>query len=401
MIIRGKVSNAKVYATNIEDLALQQIQEMCNNFYSFGSKIAIMPDAHAGKGCTIGTTMTISNRVVPNLVGVDIGCGMLTYKLNVEEIDFAKLDEVIKKHVPSGFAVRQKVGVFGAITGIHNLKCFDKLKNVERLDLAVGSLGGGNHFIEMNEGTDGSKYLVIHSGSRNLGHQVCSHYQNLAYEKRKEEMIKCRERYLRIAQGVLKEQREEVIKNIHKIYNIKKINKDTCYLTGEDFNDYIHDMKIVQKYATLNRIQIGYEILKHMDWLDKEISHFETIHNYIDTENMILRKGAISAQKREKVLIPLNMRDGSIIAIGKGNEDWNCSAPHGAGRIMSRNEAMKKLNLDEFKETMSNVWTSSVCKSTMDEAPMAYKPKEDIISVVEDTVDIVEIIKPIYNYKAH
>lgn len=400
--IQGTYADAKIYAKNIEEKALKQIQDICDDIYSADSKIAIMPDCHMGNGCVIGTTMTLSYGVIPSLVGVDIGCGMLTIKLNVKEIDFLKLDTVIKNNVPSGFAIRNKPSVFSAITGIHHLRCFDKLKNVNRLDLAIGSLGGGNHFIEMNEGADGSKYLVIHSGSRNLGHQVCSYYQRLAYEKKKEKMIKHKEKvinYIKIHFD--KKEIEKYIKDVNKRYDYKKLKIEKCPLMGKDFEDYIHDMEIVQKYAMLNRLAIGHEILKQMGWLNKEINRFETIHNYIDTENMILRKGAVSAQKGEKILIPLNMRDGSIIAIGKGNPDWNYSAPHGAGRIMSRNEAMKKLDLNEFKETMSSVWSTSVCETTMDESPMAYKPKEDILSVIEDTADIVEIIKPIYNYKAH
>jgi len=325
-----------------------------------------MPDVHAGAGCTIGTTMTITDKVVPNLVGVDIGCGIEVIKLQEKIIDLKKLDNLIRTFVPSGFDIRKKEHPYVQQISLHNLKA-QKHLDIKRARLSVGTLGGGNHFIEVNEGNNGVLYLTIHSGSRHLGKQLADYYQARAAEK------------------------------LSKQLN-NKVPRDLAYLEDQDFKDYIHDMKIVQHYATVNRQAIVDEIVRNMQFT--VVDKFTTIHNYIDTKNMILRKGAISAQKGERVIIPINMRDGSILAIGKGNPAWNYSAPHGAGRILSRTQAKKQLSLKEFRESMRDIYSTSVRASTLDEAPMAYRPLNEILKNIQDTVEVVEVIKPIYNYKA-
>jgi len=325
-----------------------------------------MPDVHAGAGCTIGTTMTITDKVVPNLVGVDIGCGIEVIKLQEKIIDLKKLDNLIRTFVPSGFDIRKKEHPYVQQISLHNLKA-QKHLDIKRARLSVGTLGGGNHFIEVNEGNNGVLYLTIHSGSRHLGKQLADYYQARAAEK------------------------------LSKQPN-NKVPRDLAYLEDQDFKDYIHDMKIVQHYATVNRQAIVDEIVRNMQFI--VVDKFTTIHNYIDTKNMILRKGAISAQKGERVIIPINMRDGSILAIGKGNPAWNYSAPHGAGRILSRTQAKKQLSLKEFRESMRDIYSTSVRASTLDEAPMAYRPLNEILKNIQDTVEVVEVIKPIYNYKA-
>lgn len=388
--IKNSAGNiTKVFAETFEHEAFSQIKELCNFEPYLNSKIRIMPDAHAGKGCVVGTTMTIKDRVTPNLVGVDIGCGMLCIKLEQKSVDLESLDKFITTSIPSGFNVRQKPLLkFDS----QKLKCSKSVDPV-RARLSLGTLGGGNHFIEMNRGEDGSLYLVIHSGSRGLGVQVCNHYQNKALQialdsnKKKDELIKT----------MKQEGREKEI--FGTLENIKKppFNKTLAYLEGEYFKDYIHDMSFVQTFASLNRYLMGNEIMKGLDL--SPVHYFETIHNYIDVDNMILRKGAVSAQDGEKLLIPINMRDGSLICVGKGNEDWNFSAPHGAGRLMSRSKAKEMIDIEEYKSSMSDVYTSSVCQSTLDEAPQAYKPMEEIIRAIQPTVEVLEIIKPIYNFK--
>lgn len=389
----GKYNKAKVYNDNVESEAQSQIIELCNQEFVKDSKIRIMPDVHAGAGCTIGTTMTITNKIVPNLVGVDIGCGAYCIKLKDKEIDFAKLDEVIRKYVPSGENIRDKKHKFTGQLRLKDLRCLNHI-NYDRAINSLGSLGGGNHFEEINISKDGSLYLVIHSGSRYLGKQVATHYQNLAIsrlsenKKEKDELI-----WKLKSEGRQKEIQDELKKIRPKV-----VNKQLAYVEGKDMEDYLHDMGIVQEYADLNRKAMADEIISRMEFtIDEE---FTTTHNYIDLENMILRKGSISAQKGEKVLIPLNMRDGSIIAIGKGNPEWNYSAPHGAGRLMSRSKAKDNITLEEFKDSMKGIWTTSVKESTIDESPMAYKPMDEILENVQDTVDIIEVIKPIYNFKA-
>lgn len=394
MLLKGKNNIAKVYTNNIESEAISQIIELCNQEFCKDSKIIIMPDTHAGAGCTIGTTMTIKDKVVPNLVGVDIGCGMETIKIGEKEIDFSKLDDIIRKHIPSGFNVRNIEHKYCNMINLKNLKS-SKYINIDRAKLSIGTLGGGNHFIEINKDDVGNIYLVVHSGSRNLGKQVAEFYQNIAYKK----LIDINDKKKLLIERLKKEGRKKDIQIELERIAIPKVKKQLAYLQGDDFLQYINDMKIVQYFAELNRKAIIDEIVSRMGFTVEE--QFTTIHNYIDTDNMILRKGAISAQKGEKVLIPLNMRDGSIIAIGKGNSDWNYSAPHGAGRIMSRSKAKETVSLSEYKESMKHIWTTSVCESTIDESPMAYKPIEEIIDNIKDTVDIVSIIKPLYNFKSN
>lgn len=363
--LKGKYNTAKVFTDTAEQSAITQIVHLLNQEFMAGSKIRIMSDVHAGMGCTIGTTMTITNKIVPNLVGVDIGCGMETVLLKDKRVELAQLDKVVHQYVPSGFDIRQTPHHFNDEINLTDLRCA-KHVDLNRAALSVGTLGGGNHFIELGKDDDGRLYLVIHSGSRNLGKQVCDYYQNAA------------------------------------AYSLGRTGKGDdrvlAYIEGELFKDYLHDMAIVQHYADLNRKAIVRELEKRMKF--KIVEQFTTIHNYIDMENMILRKGAISAQKGERVLIPMNMRDGSFICTGKGNADWNYSAPHGAGRIMSRKVAKESITLAQYEKVMKGVYTSTVNKSTIDESPFAYKPMEEIVAKIGDTADIVSVIRPLYNFKA-
>ena len=395
--IKGKVNTAICYANVIEEEAIEQIRRMCDYEFTAGSRIRIMPDVHAGAGCTIGTTMTVVDKAVPNVVGVDIGCGMYTVNLGKSAVDFEKLDEAAH-YIPSGMNVwegRQER------FDLQELRCYRSLRDTKRLERSLGTLGGGNHFIEVDEAADGTKYLVIHSGSRNLGKQVAELYQRLAIDlnKGKETYFQQRDEIIR----TLKEQgrRKEIQAALEQIYWDKKestMPEDLCFLYGEYLADYLHDVEICQRFARRNREKMAEILLERTGITGGEAFH--TIHNYIDTEEMILRKGAIAAHAGEKVLIPINMRDGSVLAVGKGNEEWNYSAPHGAGRIMSRRTAKEQLSLEEYRETMKGVYTTSVNESTLDEAPMAYKSLEDIIDVIRDSVDIIDVMKPIYNFKA-
>ncbi|MDY7043616.1 RtcB family protein [Virgibacillus sp. M23] len=395
--LQGKFNKAKVFTDNVEETAKSQIVELCNQEFTKDSKIRIMPDTHAGAGCTIGTTMTIADKVVPNIVGVDIGCGMGVTKLDIhkDEINFDQLDEVIRKNIPSGFSVRNEPHFLSEYIPYKNLVA---PINEKRARKSLGTLGGGNHFIELNEGSDNSVYLVIHSGSRNLGAQVAKYHQDIAYKAISSQSTE-RET---IISKLKAEGREREIHETLRGIKSPKINKNLAYLEGEQFKSYLNDMEIAQFYALINRITMSSIIVGKMGWdSEKVLEYFDTIHNYIDTHNMVLRKGAISAQHGEKVIIPINMRDGSIIAVGKGNEDWNYSAPHGAGRVMSRTKAKANLSLEEFNKQMNGIWTSSVNESTLDEAPMVYKPINDILDNVHDTIDVVEVVKPIYNFKAN
>ena len=388
--IRGKVNTAVCYAKVVEEEAIEQIRRMCDYPMTEGSRIRIMPDVHAGAGCTIGTTMTIIDKAVPNVVGVDIGCA---------EIDFEKLDAAAH-YIPSGLNVWDgRVEKFD-LTG---LRCYRELKNAGRLERSLGTLGGGNHFIEVDRASDGTNYLVIHSGSRNLGKQVALLYQKLAVDLNKGigAWLEARDEIIR----TYKEQgrRSEIQKALKQLKwdqeNLEPtIPADLCWLYGKYLDDYLHDVEICQAFARRSREKMA-EILMERSGLTGEES-FHTIHNYIDTEEMILRKGAIAAHAGEKVLIPINMRDGSVLAIGKGNPEWNYSAPHGAGRIMSRTAAKNTLSMDEYRETMKGVYTTSVNDNTLDEAPMAYKSLDDIIDVIRDSVDVVDILRPVYNFKA-
>ena len=392
--LHGKYNKAKVFTDNIESTAQRQIIELCSQEFSLGSNIRIMPDTHAGAGCTIGTTMTVSDKVVPNLVGVDIGCGMLVVKLLQKEIDFSQLDEVIRKYIPSGFSVREKEHSLAKSINIDKLRCIKHIK-LDRVPLSVGTLGGGNHFIEINRDSSNSLYLVIHSGSRNLGKQVAEYYQDVAFKS----LLSKHKDTSGIIKKLKSDGKHSEIESTIKKLAIGKTDKALAYLEGTNFNDYIHDMKIVQNFATLNRKAMADEVLRNMSL--SEVSSFTTIHNYIDTDNMILRKGAISAKLDEVVLIPINMRDGSLLCKGRGMQDWNYSAPHGAGRIMSRSQAKKLVSLNEYKESMTDVWTTSVNEHTLDESPMVYKPIEEILENIKESVDMLDILKPLYNFKAN
>ena len=397
--IKGKVNTAICYASVIEDEATLQIRRMCDYKFTAGSKVRIMPDVHAGKGCTIGTTMTVIDKAVPNVVGVDIGCGMYTVNLGNIEIDFEKLDEACH-FVPSGMMVwegRQEH------FDLQQLRCFRELKDSKRLERSLGTLGGGNHFIEVDMAADGTKYLVIHTGSRNLGKQVAEIYQRLAVDLNRgmEDYFEQRDEIIR----TYKEQgRRSEIQAALKEIAYKKANgptsipEDLCFVYGKYFEDYLADVEVCQQFAKRNRELIAEIILGRCGFTAKDTFH--TIHNYIDTDEMILRKGAIAAHKGEKVLIPINMRDGSVLAVGKGNPEWNFSAPHGAGRVMSRAGARERLSLEEYKKEMEGIYTTSVNEDTLDEAPMAYKSLGDIIDVIGDSVEVIEVLKPIFNYKA-
>lgn len=389
-IIKREYSDIKIFAKTIENTALEQIKEL-GKFEAYQtSKIRIMPDCHAGAGCTIGTTIKIKDKVTPNLVGVDIGCGMLTVELQETEIDLKKLDAVINEFIPNGFNIHKKQQ---ANFNFDNL--IAENLNIGRAKLSIGSLGGGNHFIEVGKNSKDELFLVIHSGSRNIGGQVAKYYQNIAIESLTDNS---KERELLIEKLKNEGRQNEIGKELKKLKK-SEINKDLAYLTGLNFDDYLHDMEIMQEYAILNRRVMANIILEKAGLTEK--TSFETIHNYIDFGRMILRKGSVSAEKDEILLIPINMRDGSIIAKGKGNADWNYSAPHGAGRLMGRKQAHKNLNLDTFKEQMKDIYSTSVMAETLDEAPNAYKPITDILETIGDTAEIIDIIKPIYNFKSH
>lgn len=391
----------KIFTDNIEDAALFQIHNLLAQPAFSECKVRIMPDVHAGAGCVIGFTADLGDKVIPNVVGVDIGCGMLTVSLGNRDIDFNKLDSVIRNNVPSGLNVHERDLLL--FREMYDLICYDKLKNLDWLERSLGTLGGGNHFIEIDQGKDGCKYLVIHTGSKNLGKQVADYYQSVAINRingNKEELKNKTNQIIRDykAQGREKEI-EQAIKEIRKSFsNVEKMPNELCYLEGQNRLNYLHDMEICQKFAIQNRTAIAAIICEAMEWPISD--NFETIHNYIDIESNIIRKGAIAAEKGKKVIIPINMRDGCIIGIGKGNEDWNFSAPHGAGRIMSRMEAKKKIPLEEYRNSMTGIFTTSVSEDTLDECPMAYKPMDEIIKNIEPTIEIQEIIKPIYNFKA-
>ena len=397
--------NLKIFTKNIEKQAIDQINELLKQEAFKDCKVRIMPDVHAGAGCVIGFTGNLGDKVIPNIVGVDIGCGMLCVELGNIDLDLDRLDKIIRQYVPSGMNVHENQRY--KFLDLEQLYCYKLLKNKDSwLEKSMGTLGGGNHFIEIDVDEDDNKYLVIHTGSRNLGKQVAEIYQEKAikycsYEdEMKEEKQKIIKEYKVL--GKEKDIQNKLIEISKKYEGKTKLPKDLCYLEGKLREDYLHDMKICQEFASFNRKNIAIEIMKHLNCaLSFPGNNFETIHNYISFEDNIVRKGAISAKKGEKVLIPMNMRDGCIIGIGKGNDDWNCSAPHGAGRIMSRMQAKETFNLDEYKESMKNIYTTSVNESTIDEAPFVYKPMQEIIDNIGDTVDIVKIIKPIYNFKAN
>jgi len=395
------MSDLKIFTDLIEPEATNQIYSLIKQPAFENCKVRIMPDVHAGSGCVIGFTADLGDKVIPNIVGVDIGCGMFTIDLGRQEIDLEKLDEVIRKNVPNGKNVHgNRIVKFDKL---QQLNCYRELKDTKRIERSIGTLGGGNHFIELDIDTEGNKYLIIHSGSRNLGKQVAEYYQNLAIElmQGKDELFEKQEKLIEDykKQGRRKEI-QSAIKELHRTFNPNKLNipKELCYLEGKYRDDYLHDMSICQEYASLNRESIAHIIISSMrlHWT----YNFETIHNYIEFDSNIVRKGAISAKKDELLLIPINMRDGCILGKGKGNEDWNCSAPHGAGRLMSRSKAKENINFTDFEESMKGIYTSCVNQSTIDESPMAYKPIESILDNIGDTIEIVKILKPIYNFKA-
>jgi len=395
------MKNLKIFTDNIEEKAIEQIDLLLEQEAFKNSKIRIMPDVHSGKGCVIGFTGDLGDKVIPNIVGVDIGCGMFCANLGKIKIDLKTLDDFINTNIPSGMKVNEiKIADFD----LKKLYCYNKLKNIEWIENSIGSLGGGNHFIEIDVSDDGDNYLVIHSGSRNLGVQVANYYQDLAdqicnhdllgYENKIKEVLKTykklgKEKEIQATLVALKKEQKE---------NENKIPYELAYLEDKQREEYLHDMKLCQEFAVLNRYTIAKNIANYMGWnLD---NYFESIHNYISFEDNIVRKGAISAKKGKEVIIPINMRDGCIIGIGKGNEDWNNSAPHGAGRIMSRAKAKETIDLEEYKKCMGNIYTTSVTEETKDEAPFAYKPIEEILEHIVPTVEVTKIIKPIYNFKA-
>lgn len=398
-IIEGKYNIAKVYTEVVEETALEQIRTLCNQEFVKDSKIRIMPDVHAGAGCTIGTTMTLKDCVVPNLVGVDIGCGMETIQIKNSHIELQKLDKLIYEKIPSGFNIRSSVHKYNDEIDLNMLRCKREGRiNLDRAVKSLGTLGGGNHFIEADKDEEGNIFIVIHSGSRHLGLEVANYYQELAYKSLNGNTTDDINQLIIHYKADGREKEIQTAIDELKAQVRTEIPKQLSYLSGQLMEDYIHDMKIVQRFALLNRKAMMDEIIRGLKL--KVEDEFTTIHNYIDTEAMILRKGAVSAKKGERLLIPINMRDGSLICIGKGNEDWNNSAPHGAGRLMSRIKAKSTFTVSEFKKQMKGIYTTSVNSDTLDECPMAYKDMEDIVKNIGDTAEIIKIIKPIYNFKA-
>ena len=396
MLILGQYNEAKVFTDVIDDGAIAQIQTMCDSPIFSGLKLRIMPDVHAGTGCTIGTTMTIKDKIIPNMVGVDIGCGMECALLKEKEIDFAKLDATIYARIPSGINVRKEPHPFAKEIDLDSLKCARFIAK-DHSYKSIGTLGGGNHFIEIDVDSDSNLCLVVHSGSRHLGVEVAEYYQTEAYKRL------CGNSNMQIQAKIAELKAEGKHKEIQStidamMLQTSPIPKELAYVEGELFDDYIHDIKIVQRFAVLNRQAIIQEIVDGMGL--HVLEQFTTIHNYIDTDVMILRKGAVSARLNEKLLIPINMRDGSLICLGKGNDDWNQSAPHGAGRLLSRGKARATLTVEDFEKEMSGIYSSSVGRSTLDESPMAYKKLEDIVDNVAPTVQIISHVKPVYNFKA-
>lgn len=399
LTIKGRYATAVCFASMIEPEAIEQVQQMCDSSMSEGSRIRIMPDAHAGKGCTIGTTMTVTDRVVPNIVGVDIGCGMYAANLGKADIDLATLDKAAH-HVPTGRRVWDTPVESFDLT---ELRCYNQLRNTDRLSRSLGTLGGGNHFIEVDASKDGTQWLVIHSGSRNLGTQVAKVYQRMAIDQ-------CRGLYDRRArrEAIITQLRakgrtneiESVLRSLShsEAEVVADVPDELAYLTGQPLEDYLHDVVICQSFARRNRELMAEVICDHLGLSIRDAWH--TIHNYVDTEEMVLRKGAIAAHEGERVLIPLNMRDGSIVAIGRGNMEWNWSAPHGAGRALSRRVARERLSLETYKEEMAGIFSTSISEATLDEAPDAYKPIDAILGDVGDTVDVLEVMHPVYNLKA-
>lgn len=397
VLVQGAYNTAVCYTPELEEAAQQQIQAVCDRPEFAGCKIRIMPDVHAGKGCTIGTTMTIQDKIVPGMVGVDIGCGMETVALAEREIDFDRLDALIREEIPCGREIRDTPHDLNGEIDLTQLRCARQV-NLNRAMRSIGSLGGGNHFIEIDRAEDGRLYLVVHSGSRHLGTEVANFYQEegrralwggARYQIQEAvRRLKAEGRFQEIQTTILALKKEREL----------KIPKDLAYVEGKLFEDYLHDMKLTQQFAMLNRKAIVEVIMRGMGLTAVEL--FTTIHNYIDTDAMILRKGSVSAAAGEKLLIPINMRDGSLICVGKGNKAWNCSAPHGAGRLMSRRAALQALSMEQFQREMQGIYTTCVLPDTLDESPMAYKSMDEIVAQIQPTAEIVERIRPVYNFKA-
>ena len=396
-ILKGKYNEAKFFADSADETSVSQVLLLLDQDFVSGSRIRMMPDIHAGAGCTIGTTMTVTDKIVPNLVGVDIGCGMETVAVREKHIELQKLDKLIYEKIPSGFQIREKTHRYYEQIDLEELYCYRQIHAV-RAEKSLGTLGGGNHFIEVDKDEEGTIYVVVHSGSRHLGVEVAQYYQEEAYKALNGQTKK--DIGQRIADLKAQGREKEIQKSIAELKNTVKTNipKVLAYVSGELFDQYIHDMKIVQNYAGLNRKAMMDEIIKGMKL--HVTSQFTTIHNYIDTDAMILRKGAVSAKKGEKLLIPINMRDGSLICTGRGNDDWNQSAPHGAGRLMSRSAAKQSFTVSEFRKQMNGIYSTSVNKETLDECPMAYKGMDEIVKNITDTAVIDNVLRPIYNFKA-
>lgn len=394
--LNGKYASAKVFASTADEESISQVIDLLNQPYAEGNTIRMMPDIHAGAGCTIGTTMTIKDKVCPNLVGVDIGCGMEVAKIQEKDLDLPKLDALIRNEIPSGFEIRREPYPFSDKVRLSKLLCRNSV-DIGRAICSVGTLGGGNHFIEVDRDDGGNLYIVIHSGSRHLGLQVANYYQEAAF---KALSGPAPEDVRRVIDALKAAGRQQEINDALKAMKAAKpsVPKALAYAEGDLLEAYLHDMDIAQRFAMENRKAMMDIIVRGIGvHVDEE---FSTIHNYIDMPHKILRKGAVSALKGEKLLIPMNMRDGSLICVGKGNPDWNYSAPHGAGRLMSRSAAKEMFTVEEFEKQMSSVYTTSVSQSTLDECPMAYKNMKDIVENIAPTVDIVEAIKPVYNFKA-
>ena len=391
------MSDLKIFAKTIGPEAQEQVRQMAESKAYRDCKIRIMPDCHAGKGCTVGTVIETRGKVVPNTVGVDIGCGMLVWDLGFANIDMALLDRIINDNIPSGFNVHEKPLSSEMVYLMHReiwayLPPWEQYFDLDYVLRALGTLGGGNHFIEVDVDDEGRKYLVVHSGSRNLGVKVCKHYQQLASRQ-----CDNSEERGRIISELKAQGRQSEINDA--LRQLKPVSKDMAYISGPTLGNYYDAMRMCQHYADLNRFLMAQTIIKGLE-LKSTGRVFTTVHNYIDTFGGIIRKGAVSAKKGEPLIIPLNMRDGSLLCTGKGNNDWLQSAPHGAGRLMSRSAAKKQLSMDEYRQQMHDIYSTSVCESTIDEAPMAYKSAEEIEALIGDTVNIVKRIKPIYNFKA-
>ena len=395
--VSGKYNSAKIFTDVVDQASIAQVILLCSQEFAQGSRIRMMPDIHAGAGCTVGTTMTIRDKVVPNLVGVDIGCGMETVRLRERHLELQQLDKYIRQRIPSGFSIRDKAHRYMEKVDLSALRCYKSVDPL-RAEKSLGTLGGGNHFIEVDRDEDGDLYLVIHSGSRHLGLEVANFYQNEAYQRLNGSSKADAEALA--AQLKAEGRDKEIQKALKALKSTKRtsVPKPLAYAQGELFDDYIHDMAIVQQFAALSRQAMVDELLRGLKLHAQD--SFTTIHNYIDMEAMVLRKGAVSAKEGERLLIPINMRDGSLICVGKGNPDWNCSAPHGAGRLMSRADAKHSFTVSQFKKEMDGIYTTSVGKSTLDECPMAYKTMSDIVDNIGETARIEKIIRPVYNFKA-